>query len=138
MNKQDIIDVLTAVRAGDNRTVGQGDVEMWHLVIGKLNKDQALQAVIEHRQERPGTWLEPGHILQIVRNHQRDTTQRADPPLSIETPTHHNPNNIGIEKRILTTGADQYRFFTDDTCGRWRDTREQAVNDGIRHTPKAT
>ena len=34
MNKADIVDVLTAVRAGDNRTVGQGDVEMWFQVIG--------------------------------------------------------------------------------------------------------
>lgn len=131
MNKADIVDVLTAVRAGDNRTVGQGDVEMWHLVIGDLPRDLAIKAVVDHRKTAPGVWLEPGHINQIVHGYMRETAQRDDYPITTVT----DPDEVlGIDERVLSTGKRMYRFFYEDdrisTCGRWRDTRAEAEDDG--------
>jgi hypothetical protein len=131
MNKADIVDVLTAVRAGDNRTVGQGDVEMWFQVIGDLPKDLSIKAVVEHRKTSPGVWLEPGHINQIVHGIMRETAQRDDYPITSVT----DPDaGVGIDERVLSTGKKLYRFFFEDalvsTCGRWRETRVEAEEDG--------
>ena len=76
MNKSDIVDVLSFVAAGDRRTVGDADVEMWFLVMGDVPKDFALHAVVAHRRECPGTWLEPGHIVQRWKDDRRDQLAR--------------------------------------------------------------
>jgi hypothetical protein len=79
MNRNDIIDVLTAVAAGDRRTVGQADVDMWSAVVSddtRVTKDEALVAVVEHFRECPGVWLEPGHVVQRVRAARRDRLER--------------------------------------------------------------
>lgn len=131
MNKQDVIDVLTAVRAFDNRTVGQGDVEAWYLVIGDLPKDLALRAAIDHRKNSPGVWLEPGHISQLVHGYMRDDANRDEYPINMVTAA---DARIGIDERVLSTGRKLYRFFYEDdrtsTCGRWRDTLAEAQRDG--------
>jgi hypothetical protein len=71
-----VIDVLTAVAAADRRTVGNADVDVWHAVIGDLPKDLALRAVRDHLREKPGVWLEPGHIYERVRAIRRDQLER--------------------------------------------------------------
>ena len=76
MNREDIIDVLTAITAVDRRTVGQADVIVWHDIIGDLPKDLALQAVRDHARECPDVWLQPGHIYQRVRAIRRDMLER--------------------------------------------------------------
>jgi len=76
VNKSDIVDVLSFVAAGDRRTVGDADVEMWFLVISDVPKDFALHAVIAHRRDCPGVWLEPGHIVQRWKDHRRDELSR--------------------------------------------------------------
>ena len=75
MNREDIIDILTAVAAVDHRTIGQTDVTLARL-IGDLPKDLAIRAVIDHRRECPGEYLEPGHIYQRVRAIRQDMFQR--------------------------------------------------------------
>lgn len=80
MTRDDVIDILTAVSAGDRRTVGQSDVEVWQAIIGELPKDFALQAVRDHMRDRPGVWLEPGHVYQRARALRRDELDRASPP----------------------------------------------------------
>ena len=130
MNKSDIVDVLTAVRAGDNRTVGQGDVEMWFQVIGDLSKDLAIRAVVDHRKNAPGVWLEPGHVNQRVHGYMRDTAQRDDYPITSVT---ESDAEVGIDERVLTTGKRMYRYFAESdlgsVCGRWRETRAEAEAD---------
>ena len=76
MNRNDVIDVLTAVAAANRRTVGEGDVDVWQAVIGDLPKDDALQAVRDHLREQPGVWLEPGHVYQRARTLVRDRLER--------------------------------------------------------------
>jgi hypothetical protein len=76
MNRNDVIDVLTAVAAATRRTVGQADVEIWEGVIGGDDVTLALKAVRDHLRDRPGVWLEPGHVHQRVRAYVRDSLER--------------------------------------------------------------
>jgi hypothetical protein len=76
MNRDDVIDVLSAVAAADRRTVGEADVVVWEAIIGDLPKDMALQAVITHFRECPGVWLEPGYIVAEVKRRRREAWER--------------------------------------------------------------
>lgn len=76
MNRNDVIDVLTAVAAASHRTVGNADVDIWEGIIGDLQKDSSLRAVRDHLREKPGVWLEPGHIYERVRAYRRDQLER--------------------------------------------------------------
>lgn len=76
MTRDDVIDILTVVAAADRRTVGQSDVEVWQAVMGDCDKQLALQAVRNHLRERPGVWLEPGHVVEGVRAIRRDVIER--------------------------------------------------------------
>lgn len=78
MNRDDVIDVLTAIQSVDRRTVGDSDVDAWMVIIGELPKDLCIRAVIGHFRECPGVWLEPGHIFQRVRAIRRDQLERLD------------------------------------------------------------
>lgn len=79
MTRDDVIDVLSAVAAADRRTVGEADVDVWQAIIGGLTKDFALQAVRDHLRDRPGVWLEPGHVYQRARAIYRDELDRNVP-----------------------------------------------------------
>lgn len=76
MNRNDVIDVLTAVAAADRRTVGETDVDVWQAVIGDLPRSLALTAVRDHLRENPGVWLEPGHVYGRVKVMRRDQLDR--------------------------------------------------------------
>lgn len=76
MNRDDVIDVLSVVAAATRRTVGETDVEIWLGVIGGDDKQLALRGVRDHLAERPGVWLEPGHVHQRVRAYIRDALER--------------------------------------------------------------
>lgn len=76
MNRDDVIDVLSVVAAATRRTVGDADVNVWQAVIGSDDKQLALQAVSDHLRDKPGVWLEPGHVHQRVREIVRDQLAR--------------------------------------------------------------
>jgi len=76
VNRNDVIDVLSAVAAATRRTIGETDVAVWMAVIGAHSKTDALQAVRDHLAEKPGVWLEPGHVHQRVRASVRDRLER--------------------------------------------------------------
>jgi hypothetical protein len=76
VNRNDVIDVLTAVAAADRRTVGRADVEVWLAVIGDVSRVDAIQAVRDHLREQPGVWIEPGHVYQRARAMIRDRLDR--------------------------------------------------------------
>lgn len=76
MNRNDVIDVLSVVAAATRRTVGETDVDVWQAVIGDCDKQLALRAVRDHLREKPGVWLEPGHIYDRVRAIRRDQLER--------------------------------------------------------------
>jgi len=78
VNRNDMVDLLTAVAAGDRRQIGEADITAWTAVIGDLGRDECLAAVVVHRRERPGVWLEPGHLLAIVRAARTERGRRED------------------------------------------------------------
>lgn len=52
----------------DHRTVTEEIVAEWSLVIPEdVTVEEARAALLEHRREAPGVYLEPGHIVQLVR-----------------------------------------------------------------------
>lgn len=77
MNRDDVIDLLTVITAGDHRTVGDSDITFWLEIVGDLQKDLAMQAVRDHFRTKPGVWLEPGHIVARAREIHRDMLDRA-------------------------------------------------------------
>lgn len=83
MNRNDVIDVLTAVAAATRRTIGEADVEIWEGVIGGDDVTLALKAVRDHLRDCPGMWLEPGHVHQRVRAYVREALERE--PESVRT-----------------------------------------------------
>ena len=69
MNYDDIGKLIARVKVGDNRDVGKLGLlhEEWFQSLGHLPLDECLAAVVMHRQERPGVYLEAGHIIANVR-----------------------------------------------------------------------
>jgi hypothetical protein len=76
MNRDDVIDVLTAVSAADRRTIGKADVDVWQAIIGDLHRDLALQAVRGHLRDEPDVWMQPGHVYKRARALHRDMLDR--------------------------------------------------------------
>jgi len=77
VNRNEVIDLLTAVSASDRRTVGQADVEVWQTAIGHLALPECQRAVVGHIRECPGMWLEPGHILKRVEAERKQLADNA-------------------------------------------------------------
>lgn len=76
MNRSETALLLATVQAGDRRTVGETDVEMWFRVAGEVPLEFARSAVIDHFRDFPGVWLEPGHIVQRWKDFRRDQIAR--------------------------------------------------------------
>lgn len=68
MNRNQIIDLLTAAAAYDRRTIGQGDIAAWSEAARRAGWtfDKALNALHEH-YARSSQWLMPGHITEQIR-----------------------------------------------------------------------
>lgn len=76
MNRNELIDVLTAVGVAKSRAMGQTDVDIWGGIIGEFTYDEAIKAVTAHLKESPGVWLEPGHVYQRVMAERRLTAMK--------------------------------------------------------------
>lgn len=61
MTELECAQLLTAISAVDNRTVGVETVKMWHKSIGHLSADVALEAVHLHFKEST-MYLVPAHV----------------------------------------------------------------------------
>lgn len=62
MNIEQTGTVLAEVQLIDNRRVDETTLLYWHGLIGDLGYAEASEAVVMHRRERPGVYLEPGHV----------------------------------------------------------------------------
>lgn len=70
MTEHDLIDVLTAVAAYDQRTVGPEDVQAWTLAaaVGRWGtRSWALRAVVEHYANETDR-LMPAHVTRRIRD----------------------------------------------------------------------
>ena len=66
MNREAMARVLAFVQLGDARHVDGLVLDYWMQVVGDLTFDAAMQAVIRFRRERPGVYMEPGHLLELA------------------------------------------------------------------------
>jgi hypothetical protein len=62
VNKPEVAQLLTLISTFDRRTVGQTDVEAWHLLLAKTAYDDAQQAALNHISTEH-RWLTPADIL---------------------------------------------------------------------------
>lgn len=103
--------VLTKIQLGDNRQVDRLVILEWFDNIGQLDFDESIDAVRAHRQQAPGVWLEPGHIIQQVkraRQGQADTTpEKYRQLMSGERQAAPKPHNLDAMTRAWN---DPVRF----------------------------
>ncbi|MDL5159468.1 hypothetical protein [Actinomycetospora termitidis] len=89
-----MVDLLELVAATDRRTISELDVRTWLAIAqdaGWPSADFARRAIIRFRNERPGVWLEPGHITQAyreLRQEARDCYQEPDVPNEVLRGSH--------------------------------------------------
>lgn len=86
MNHDELVDLLTAVAVYDRRQVGRADITAWTPVVGDLDLEDCLTAVVAFRRDQPGVWLEPGHIRQLVKAAHRDRALRDSTRAALEAP----------------------------------------------------
>lgn len=69
MSKAEVALLLAFIASYDQRTIGDADVEAWHLLVrpGRWTTPYARRAVIEHATSATGERLLPGHITQRIR-----------------------------------------------------------------------
>lgn len=119
MNRGDVVDILTAVAATDHRTVGEWDVAMWEKILAPYDRHAALEAVVEHFEEQPGVWLEPGHVVRRIR------VKRADKRWSSE-------EERAYEAMCEAKGEDDAAWRP--RVARWLIVQSQ-LPDGLRMSP---
>lgn len=66
MMRSEMAVLLAKVQLGDNRHVDGLVLDYWMDTIGDLDIEAALDALRRFRRERPGTYLEPGHLLELA------------------------------------------------------------------------
>ena len=66
MIRADMAVLLAKVQLGDNRHVDGLVVDYWMDTIGDLDFETAVMALRRFRRERPGVYLEPGHLLELA------------------------------------------------------------------------
>ena len=66
MIAKEMATLLAKVQLGDNRNVDRLTVEYWMDTIGDLDFETAIDALRVFRRTRPGTYLEPGHLLELA------------------------------------------------------------------------
>lgn len=91
MTKTEVAQLLTLISAFDKRTVGQGDVEAWHLIVKDLEPDDCAAAV-EHHYKTSRDWLMPADVRSFALAAARTRAGQAarakiDAEIAAENPT---------------------------------------------------
>lgn len=79
MDRNDVCDLLAVVQAVDARQIEDYDIDVWFEMIGRFDKDDCLQAIMDFRAQEPGVWLEPGHVVRRVKVMINDRYERDEP-----------------------------------------------------------
>lgn len=64
MNRAEAARLLVRVSAVDRREVTDLMVVAWEEVLAEVPYEAAVDALVAHRREEPGVWVEPGHLAQ--------------------------------------------------------------------------
>lgn len=77
MNRNETVDLLSAVAAYDNRTVGDTDVHAWHQAIGDMDFTAAVEAVpVWFGTRTTDVWTKPHHIRSTAHDIRRTRVER--------------------------------------------------------------
>ena len=81
MNSKEAHQLLIRASAIDSRRISEPVVIAWQEVLADVAYEDAVRALIEHRRSAPAVYLEPGHIVQILRReHAREVEIRGPHP----------------------------------------------------------
>ena len=67
MDKRETEQLLIQASAIDSRRVVEPAVIAWQAILSDITYADAQRALVQHRRDQPGVYLEPGHIVQQVR-----------------------------------------------------------------------
>lgn len=84
MSKHDVALLLSFMAAYDQRTIGDADVEAWHMVAvpARWTLPYARRAVVEFVTSATGDRLMPGHITRAIREREAGISRTfLEPPL---------------------------------------------------------
>jgi hypothetical protein len=70
MTKTETAALLTLVAAFDRRTIGEADVEAWHLIVADLEPNDCMEAVRSHYMTET-RWLMPADVRTFAKNAER-------------------------------------------------------------------
>ena len=90
MTKTETAELLTVIAAFDRRTLGDADVEAWHLIIADLDRDDCAEAVKHHYATRRD-WLMPADVRAFAvdaarRRQGRERLARLEQQIATENP----------------------------------------------------
>lgn len=90
MQKSQTARLLGKAALVDNRTIDQMTIEAWHEIVGHLDYDDALAALLKHRTESTD-YLMPAHIVAGVKAIRK---QRADHGTAAEGIPDADPDDV--------------------------------------------
>lgn len=103
MNFEETSAIIAKAKHVDNRHVDAGMVLAWNEILGDLSYEDANRALIVFRRERPGVYLEPGHLLEISATWRADRKRRERAELA------QNPQRLAQLSLELSNRVDQQR-----------------------------
>ncbi len=116
MNLIELGGVVAKIQLGDGRQVDEAVLAYWFEAIGHLPVTDALDAVLMHRQERPGEWLDVGHVLA---NAKRVREARArEIRLKREA---IEPPRVTLDREAFDRETEEWIAFYRDARARQRD-----------------
>jgi hypothetical protein len=77
MNRNDTIDLLTAISVFDQRTVGEADVDGWFAIVGHLDVRDCAEAVVIHHKMSADR-IKPFLVVEGVRRITNDRAEREN------------------------------------------------------------
>jgi hypothetical protein len=107
MTKAETAALLTLIAAFDRRTIGETDVEAWHLVLADLNAEDCGEAVRQHFTSSTA-WLMPAEVrrLAVTTARRRIGTQKeADRQRQIEAANTGEISDRAQPLRALMAGS---------------------------------
>lgn len=67
MNSKEAHQILIRASAIDSRKISDPTILAWQEVLADVSYPDAIRALVEFRRSSPSVYLEPGHIVQILR-----------------------------------------------------------------------
>lgn len=76
MNIEETTKALALAQAYDNRTVGEGNVMAWHMILKDLDAADVMQAIGRH-YAADTAWIMPAHVLRLAREIEQERARDA-------------------------------------------------------------